>query len=65
VERIHAARARGNRVVAVGTTVARSLETAARGGTLAPFAGETDIILRVTAVAIDALFTNFHLPKAR
>ena len=35
VERIHAARARGNRVVAVGTTVARSLETAARGGTLA------------------------------
>ena len=48
------------------TTVARSLETAARGGTLAPFAGETDIFIypgyrfRVT----DALMTNFHLPKS-
>jgi S-adenosylmethionine:tRNA ribosyltransferase-isomerase len=58
-------RARGGRVVAVGTTVARSLETAARGGTLAPFAGETDIFPGYCFVAIDALFTNFHLPKAR
>ena len=66
VERIHAARARGNRVVAVGTTVARSLETAARGGTLAPFAGETDIFIfpGYRFVAIDALFTNFHLPES-
>ncbi|HAI93621.1 MAG TPA: tRNA preQ1(34) S-adenosylmethionine ribosyltransferase-isomerase QueA, partial [Xanthomonadaceae bacterium] len=66
VERIHVTRARGNRVVAVGTTVARSLETAARGGTLAPFAGETDIFIfpGYRFAAIDALFTNFHLPES-
>jgi S-adenosylmethionine:tRNA ribosyltransferase-isomerase len=66
VERIAATRARGNRVVAVGTTVARSLETAARGGTLAAFAGETDIFIYpgYRFAAIDALFTNFHLPES-
>ncbi|WP_066095960.1 tRNA preQ1(34) S-adenosylmethionine ribosyltransferase-isomerase QueA [Xanthomonas massiliensis] len=66
VEHIAATRARGNRVVAVGTTVARSLETAARGGTLAAFAGETDIFIYpgYRFAAIDALFTNFHLPES-
>lgn len=66
VERIAAVRARGNRVIAVGTTVARSLETAARGGALAPFAGETDIFIYpgYHFAAIDALFTNFHLPES-
>lgn len=63
---IAAARARGGRVIAVGTTVVRSLEAAARGGTLAPFSGETDLFIlpgdrfRV----VDGLVTNFHLPES-
>jgi S-adenosylmethionine:tRNA ribosyltransferase-isomerase len=65
-EAVAAARARGGRIVAVGTTVVRSLETAAAGGTLAPFEGETDLFIlpgfhfRV----VDALVTNFHLPES-
>ncbi|MCC5794534.1 MAG: tRNA preQ1(34) S-adenosylmethionine ribosyltransferase-isomerase QueA [Chromatiales bacterium] len=62
--RVAATRAAGGRVVAVGTTVVRGLETAARGGELAPYAGETSLFLmpgdrfRVTSL----LLTNFHLP---
>ena len=57
-------RARGGRVVAVGTTVVRSLETAALGGELAPFEGETDIYIYpgYEFRVVDALITNFHLP---
>ncbi|TAN07901.1 MAG: tRNA preQ1(34) S-adenosylmethionine ribosyltransferase-isomerase QueA [Rhodanobacteraceae bacterium] len=67
VEKIHRTRARGGRVIAVGTTVVRSLE-AARGehGEVEPFAGETDIFIfpgyRITS--IDGLITNFHLPES-
>ncbi len=63
---IDATRARGGRVVAVGTTAVRSLETAARGGELAPFRGETDIFIYpgYRFNAIDALITNFHLPES-
>jgi S-adenosylmethionine:tRNA ribosyltransferase-isomerase len=63
---IHATRARGGRVVAVGTTVVRSLESAARGGALAPFAGETDIFIHpgYEFRVVDALLTNFHLPES-
>jgi len=59
-----AARARGGRVVAVGTTVVRALETAAGGGALAPFEGETDIFLYPghRFRAVDGMITNFHLP---
>ncbi|PWG64044.1 tRNA preQ1(34) S-adenosylmethionine ribosyltransferase-isomerase QueA [Sediminicurvatus halobius] len=59
-------RARGGRVIAVGTTVVRALETAARGGELAPFEGETDIFLYPghRFRAIDGLITNFHLPES-
>jgi S-adenosylmethionine:tRNA ribosyltransferase-isomerase len=59
-------RARGGRVVAVGTTVVRSLETAATAGTLAPFAGETRLFIRsgYTFRVVDALLTNFHLPES-
>ncbi len=67
---INAARARGGRVVAVGTTTVRTLETAAReapAGTAAvPFEGPTDLFIlpghefRV----VDALITNFHLPRS-
>jgi S-adenosylmethionine:tRNA ribosyltransferase-isomerase len=63
---IDAAKREGRRVVAVGTTVVRALESAARGGMLAPFEGDTDIFIypghrfRV----VDALVTNFHLPQS-
>ena len=66
VEQIRRTRERGGRVVAVGTTVVRALESAARDGQLAPFAGETQIFIfpgyRITTV--DALLTNFHLPES-
>jgi S-adenosylmethionine:tRNA ribosyltransferase-isomerase len=63
---IAATRAAGGRVIAVGTTALRLIETAARGGEIAPWEGPTDIFIypgfgfRVT----DALMTNFHLPKS-
>jgi S-adenosylmethionine:tRNA ribosyltransferase-isomerase len=63
---IAAARARAGRVVAVGTTVVRSLETAASSGDLRPFQGETQLFIRPGHVfrAVDALITNFHLPES-
>lgn len=63
---IAATRARNGRVVAVGTTVVRSLETAARGGPLRPFAGETTLFIRPGHVfrVVDVLLTNFHLPES-
>jgi S-adenosylmethionine:tRNA ribosyltransferase-isomerase len=66
VDAVAAARRRGGRVVAVGTTVVRSLETAALHGRLAPFAGETDIFIYpgFRFRVVDALLTNFHLPES-
>lgn len=67
VERILAAKARGGRVVAVGTTSLRLLETAARTtGTLQPFVGDTDIFITpgYRFNAVDILMTNFHLPRS-
>jgi S-adenosylmethionine:tRNA ribosyltransferase-isomerase len=66
VERLRDARAGGGRVIAVGTTVARSLESAAAGGELAPYSGHTDLFIRPPYEfrATDALLTNFHLPKS-
>ncbi|HVY50710.1 MAG TPA: tRNA preQ1(34) S-adenosylmethionine ribosyltransferase-isomerase QueA [Devosia sp.] len=66
-ERIEAARARGGRIVAVGTTSLRLLETAALAtGMLRPFIGETDIFITpgFRFRAVDALLTNFHLPRS-
>jgi S-adenosylmethionine:tRNA ribosyltransferase-isomerase len=65
VERIKACRAGGGRVVAVGTTSVRLLETAAAQGTLKPFDGHTDLFIRPPYQfrTIDALLTNFHLPR--
>jgi S-adenosylmethionine:tRNA ribosyltransferase-isomerase len=65
VETIGRARAGGGRVVAVGTTSVRLLETAAAGGELAPFTGPTDLFIRPPYHfrAVDALLTNFHLPR--
>jgi len=66
VEKIRATRAAGGRVIAVGTTVVRALESATVEGVLRPFAGETQIFIfpgyRITSV--DALITNFHLPQS-
>jgi S-adenosylmethionine:tRNA ribosyltransferase-isomerase len=65
-EAIEATRARGRRVVAVGTTVVRSLEAAAAGGALAPFSGETELFILpgYRFRVVDALVTNFHLPES-
>lgn len=64
---VNAAKARGGRVVAVGTTALRLLETAADAdGTLHPFCGETDIFIvpGYRFRIVDRLMTNFHLPKS-
>jgi S-adenosylmethionine:tRNA ribosyltransferase-isomerase len=66
VEQARRTRERGGRVVAVGTTVVRALESALVDGELQPFAGETSIFIlpgyRIRSV--DALLTNFHLPES-
>jgi S-adenosylmethionine:tRNA ribosyltransferase-isomerase len=66
VEAVRWTRQRGGRVVAVGTTVVRSLESAARLGELEPFKGETDIFIYpgYRFRVVDALITNFHLPES-
>ena len=64
---IDAARARGGRVVAVGTTTTRVLEACANdAGGVAPGRGETDLFLRPGSRfrVVDALLTNFHLPRS-
>lgn len=64
---INAARARGNRVVSVGTTSLRLLESAARDdGTVEPWSGPTSIFITpgYRFKAVDALMTNFHLPRS-
>jgi S-adenosylmethionine:tRNA ribosyltransferase-isomerase len=57
-------RNRGGRVIAVGTTAVRSLETAASGGDLAPFSGDTRLFIYpgYSFRVVDGLVTNFHLP---
>jgi S-adenosylmethionine:tRNA ribosyltransferase-isomerase len=65
VSTIRAAKAAGGRVVAVGSTSLRVLETAARNGALAAWEGETSLFIRppYEFEAVDALLTNFHLPR--
>jgi S-adenosylmethionine:tRNA ribosyltransferase-isomerase len=66
-ERIRTARERGARVVAVGTTVVRALESAVRtDGSVTPGEGKTDLLITPGFVfrVVDALITNFHLPKS-
>ena len=66
VAAIDATRAAGGRIVAVGTTTLRALESAARGGVLRAFVGETDIFITpgFKFQVVDLLLTNFHLPKS-
>ena len=63
---IAAARERGSRVIAVGTTVVRALESAAGGGTLGPFVGDSSLFIvpGFKFRVVDALLTNFHLPES-
>ncbi|WP_024342732.1 tRNA preQ1(34) S-adenosylmethionine ribosyltransferase-isomerase QueA [Bradyrhizobium japonicum] len=66
-ERLNAAKKNGNRIIAVGTTSLRLLESAAReDGTIQPFAAETSIFITpgYRFRAVDVLMTNFHLPKS-
>jgi len=66
-ERLNAAREAGGRIIAVGTTSLRLLESSAReDGTIEPFAGDTDIFITpgYKFRAVDGLMTNFHLPKS-
>jgi S-adenosylmethionine:tRNA ribosyltransferase-isomerase len=63
---VGAACERGRRVVAVGTTAVRSLESAAASGRLAPFSGDTRLFIRPGYAfrVVDAMITNFHLPES-
>ena len=68
VEKIQAAKARGNQVVAVGTTATRALESAAsaHGGELKAWSGDTQIFIYpgFAFKVVDRLITNFHLPES-
>ena len=66
VAAVNRTRARGGRVIAVGTTSVRSLESASRNGELKAFRGETDIFIfpGYSFQCVDAMVTNFHLPES-
>ncbi|MBP3958875.1 tRNA preQ1(34) S-adenosylmethionine ribosyltransferase-isomerase QueA [Gemmata sp. G18] len=65
VDAVRVTKEKGGRVVAVGTTTTRTLETAARSGVLRPFSGETNLFIHEPFEfrAVDAIVTNFHLPR--
>ena len=66
VDKCRQTRKNGGRIIAVGTTTVRSLETASQSGQLESYAGETDIFIYpgYEFKSIDALITNFHLPES-
>lgn len=65
-DQIQACKQRGGRVIAVGTTVVRALESAAISGKIVPFFGETSLFIMpgFQFQMVDLLLTNFHLPKS-
>ncbi|HMM75375.1 MAG TPA: tRNA preQ1(34) S-adenosylmethionine ribosyltransferase-isomerase QueA [Gammaproteobacteria bacterium] len=65
-ELVAGVKAAGKRVIAVGTTAVRALETAAAAGTLAPWQGDTRLFIvpGYRFKVVDALITNFHLPRS-
>ncbi len=65
-DEVAAAKSRGSRVIAVGTTSVRALESAASDGAVRPLNGETDIFIRpgYEFRCVDAMVTNFHLPES-
>ena len=66
VKAVQQARSRGGRVVCIGTTSVRALESASRQGTLLPGYGDTDLFITpgYSFRSVDALLTNFHLPES-
>ena len=66
IDAIQDAKHSNGRVIAVGTTVLRTLESAVINGTLRPFNGETDLFITpgFQFQVVDALITNFHLPRS-
>ncbi|MEN9465573.1 MAG: hypothetical protein RL217_1754 [Pseudomonadota bacterium] len=66
VDAVKATRAAGKRVVAVGTTSVRSLESASQNGEIAPFYGDSRIFIYpgYRFCSVDAIVTNFHLPES-
>jgi S-adenosylmethionine:tRNA ribosyltransferase-isomerase len=66
VEKVNEVRQRGGRIIAVGTTVVRTLESASLGGFLTPYKGETNLFIRpgFRFRSVDAMVTNFHLPES-
>ena len=66
VEAVRATRAAGKRVIAVGTTSVRSLESASRSGAIETFQGDSDIFIYpgYEFRSVDAMITNFHLPES-
>lgn len=65
-EALTAVKAKGGRILAVGSTATRLLESAAASGKIAPFRGDTDIFITPGYAfrAVDLMMTNFHLPKS-
>jgi S-adenosylmethionine:tRNA ribosyltransferase-isomerase len=65
-QQVRETKARGGRVIAVGTTSVRALESASQNGSLQPFKGETDIFIYpgYTFKTVDAMVTNFHLSES-
>lgn len=65
-EQLRQVRSQGGRIVAGGTTVVRVLETASQQGELRAWSGQTDLFIRppYTFRSVDALLTNFHLPRS-
>jgi S-adenosylmethionine:tRNA ribosyltransferase-isomerase len=65
-EAVAATRARGGRIIAVGTTVVRALESAAGGGRLSPYVGDSSLFIvpGFRFHVVDAMLTNFHLPES-
>jgi S-adenosylmethionine:tRNA ribosyltransferase-isomerase len=65
-EQLNQTRAAGGRIVAVGTTTVRTLETAFRDGAFAPWSGSTNLFIRPPYQfgGVDCLLTNFHLPRS-
>lgn len=66
VDAVKLARARGGRVIAIGTTAVRALESASKGGELEAGFGETDLFITpgYDFKSVDAMLTNFHLPES-
>ena len=66
VEAVNAARARGGRVIAIGTTAVRALESASKSGVVSTGFGDTDLFITpgYQFKSVDAMLTNFHLPES-